>query len=121
MMMLSLSTIPLLLGQIVPLPGGLGVREAAMVALAVPVGMSSGELLGFAILQRVLLVVALPVALLAVRVARRIDAGMVGVNRALVSDPAAPFGGMKQSGLGREGAEEGVREFLEQQYLAIEL
>ncbi len=69
---LSLSTIPLLLGQVVPLPGGLGVREAAMVALAVSVGMSSGELLGFAILQRVLLVVALPVALLAVRIARRI-------------------------------------------------
>jgi len=57
----------------------------------------------------------------ALRIARRIDAGMVGVNRALVSDPAAPFGGMKQSGLGREGAEEGVREFLEEQYLAIEL
>lgn len=57
----------------------------------------------------------------ALRVARRIDAGMVGVNRALINDPAAPFGGMKQSGLGREGAEEGIREFLEEQYLGVEL
>ena len=66
----SLSTIPLLLGQVVPLPGGIGVREAAIVALSVPVGISSGGLLGLAILQRVLLVVALPVALLAVRLVR---------------------------------------------------
>ncbi|HMM41857.1 MAG TPA: lysylphosphatidylglycerol synthase transmembrane domain-containing protein [Thermomicrobiales bacterium] len=66
----SLSTIPLLLGQAVPLPGGIGVREAAIVALSAPVGISSGGLLGLAILQRVLLVVALPVALLAVRLVR---------------------------------------------------
>lgn len=70
----SLSTIPLLLGQVVPLPGGIGVREAAIVALAVPLEISSGGLLGLAILQRVLLVVALPVALLAVRLARQIGA-----------------------------------------------
>ena len=57
----------------------------------------------------------------ALSVARRIDAGMVGVNRAVLSDPAAPFGGMKQSGLGREGSSEGILEFLEEKYIGIEL
>ncbi len=57
----------------------------------------------------------------ALRVARRIDAGMVAVNRPVISDPAAPFGGMKQSGLGREGASEGILEFLEEKYLGVEL
>ena len=52
------------------------------------------------------------------RVAESIEAGMVGLNRAAVSDPAAPFGGMKQSGLGREGASEGIYEFCETQYIA---
>jgi succinate-semialdehyde dehydrogenase / glutarate-semialdehyde dehydrogenase len=55
----------------------------------------------------------------AMRVARRIDAGMVAINRGVLSDPAAPFGGMKQSGLGREGGSEGVLEFLEEKYLAL--
>jgi succinate-semialdehyde dehydrogenase/glutarate-semialdehyde dehydrogenase len=54
----------------------------------------------------------------ALAVAHRIDAGMVGVNRGVISDPAAPFGGMKQSGLGREGATEGILEFLEEKYIA---
>jgi succinate-semialdehyde dehydrogenase / glutarate-semialdehyde dehydrogenase len=57
----------------------------------------------------------------ALRVARRIDSGMVAVNRAVLSDPAAPFGGMKQSGLGREGSSEGILEFLEEKYIGIEL
>ena len=52
------------------------------------------------------------------RVSERIEAGMVGLNRGAVSDPAAPFGGMKQSGLGREGASEGIYEFCETQYIA---
>ena len=56
----------------------------------------------------------------AVRLADNIEAGMVGVNRGLVSDPSAPFGGMKQSGLGREGSREGLREFQETQYLSID-
>ncbi len=43
---------------------------------------------------------------------------MVGINRGAMSDPAAPFGGMKQSGLGREGAHEGIFEFCETQYIA---
>jgi succinate-semialdehyde dehydrogenase/glutarate-semialdehyde dehydrogenase len=54
----------------------------------------------------------------AFRVARRIEAGMVALNRGLVSDPAAPFGGVKQSGLGREGGHHGVLEFLEAKYIA---
>ena len=52
------------------------------------------------------------------QVSERIEAGMVGLNRGAVSDPAAPFGGMKQSGLGREGASEGIYEFCETQYIA---
>ncbi|MFG1922983.1 NAD-dependent succinate-semialdehyde dehydrogenase [Cryptosporangium sp. NPDC048952] len=55
----------------------------------------------------------------ALRLAERIDAGMVGVNRGLVSDPAAPFGGTKQSGLGREGARAGIEEFRETQYFSV--
>ena len=54
------------------------------------------------------------------RLAERIDAGMVGVNRGLVSDPAAPFGGVKQSGIGREGAREGIREYQETQYFSVD-
>jgi succinate-semialdehyde dehydrogenase/glutarate-semialdehyde dehydrogenase len=52
--------------------------------------------------------------------AARLDTGMVGLNRGLVSDPAAPFGGMKQSGIGREGGHDGLLEFLEKKYLAVE-
>ena len=54
----------------------------------------------------------------AMRVAEAIEAGMVGVNRGLISDPAAPFGGVKESGLGREGAHEGMLEFMETKYIA---
>ncbi len=52
------------------------------------------------------------------RVCEALEYGMVGLNRGLVSDPAAPFGGVKQSGLGREGAQEGMREFMETQYIS---
>ncbi len=51
-------------------------------------------------------------------VSERIEAGMIGLNRGSVSDPAAPFGGMKQSGIGREGSTEGIYEFTETQYIA---
>ena len=53
------------------------------------------------------------------RVSEKLDFGMIGLNRGIVSDPAAPFGGMKQSGIGREGAHEGIREFLETQYVSV--
>ena len=55
----------------------------------------------------------------ALRVAEAIEAGMVGINRGVVSDPAAPFGGVKQSGLGREGGFEGLLEYTETKYLAV--
>jgi succinate-semialdehyde dehydrogenase/glutarate-semialdehyde dehydrogenase len=57
---------------------------------------------------------------LGMQVCERLDYGMVGLNRGLVSDPAAPFGGTKQSGLGREGGHEGMLEFMETQYIAAE-
>jgi succinate-semialdehyde dehydrogenase / glutarate-semialdehyde dehydrogenase len=53
------------------------------------------------------------------RVSEKLEFGMIGLNRGLVSDPAAPFGGMKQSGIGREGAHEGLMEFLETQYVSV--
>jgi succinate-semialdehyde dehydrogenase/glutarate-semialdehyde dehydrogenase len=52
------------------------------------------------------------------RVSERLEVGMVGLNRGLVSDPAAPFGGVKQSGLGREGGFEGIDSYLETSYVA---
>jgi succinate-semialdehyde dehydrogenase/glutarate-semialdehyde dehydrogenase len=56
----------------------------------------------------------------ALKLGERLDAGMVGINRGVVSDPAAPFGGVKQSGIGREGAREGLREFQETQYFSVD-
>ena len=55
----------------------------------------------------------------AMRVSEAIETGMVGINRGLISDPAAPFGGVKESGLGREGSSEGLHEFLETKYIAV--
>ena len=55
----------------------------------------------------------------AFRLAETIEAGMLGINRGLVSDPSAPFGGVKSSGLGREGGEQGIEEYLETIYVAI--
>ena len=52
------------------------------------------------------------------RVCERLEVGMIGLNRGLVSDPAAPFGGVKQSGLGREGGYEGIDSYLETTYVA---
>ncbi len=56
----------------------------------------------------------------ALRVADRLETGMVGINRGLISDPAAPFGGVKKSGLGREGGREGIEAFLETRYYAVD-
>lgn len=56
------------------------------------------------------------------RVASRMEAGMIALNRGLVSDPAAPFGGVKQSGLGREGGQHhGISEFMEAKYIAVSM
>jgi succinate-semialdehyde dehydrogenase/glutarate-semialdehyde dehydrogenase len=52
------------------------------------------------------------------RVCEALEVGMIGLNRGLVSDPAAPFGGVKQSGLGREGGYEGIDSYLETTYVA---
>ncbi|WP_292894712.1 NAD-dependent succinate-semialdehyde dehydrogenase [Nitratireductor sp.] len=56
----------------------------------------------------------------ALRVSERLEAGMIAINRGIVSDPAAPFGGVKQSGLGREGAHHGILEFMEAKYISAE-
>jgi succinate-semialdehyde dehydrogenase / glutarate-semialdehyde dehydrogenase len=54
------------------------------------------------------------------QVSEALEAGMIGLNRGLVSDPAAPFGGVKQSGIGREGAHEGLLEYTETKYIATD-
>jgi succinate-semialdehyde dehydrogenase/glutarate-semialdehyde dehydrogenase len=53
------------------------------------------------------------------RVSEKLDFGMIGLNRGVISDPAAPFGGTKQSGIGREGAHVGMMEFMETQYVSV--
>ena len=57
----------------------------------------------------------------ALRMSEQLETGMVGLNRGYVSDPSAPFGGMKQSGVGREGGNTGIDEYLEQKYIAINM
>jgi succinate-semialdehyde dehydrogenase/glutarate-semialdehyde dehydrogenase len=57
----------------------------------------------------------------AIRVVESLEVGMVGLNRGLVSNPAAEFGGVKQSGFGREGGHEGIDEYLSTKYVAIDL
>jgi succinate-semialdehyde dehydrogenase / glutarate-semialdehyde dehydrogenase len=57
----------------------------------------------------------------ALKFAERLEAGMIGLNKGIVSTPAAPFGGVKQSGLGREGGRVGIDEFLETKYVAIDM
>ncbi len=57
----------------------------------------------------------------ALRVVERLETGMIGLNQGMVSNPAAPFGGIKQSGFGREGGPEGIEEYLETKYVAVNL
>ena len=57
----------------------------------------------------------------ALRVAEGLETGMVGLNQGIVSNAGAPFGGVKQSGLGREGGNEGILEYLETKYVAVNL
>ena len=57
----------------------------------------------------------------ALRVIERLETGMVGLNQGMVSNAGAPFGGIKQSGFGREGGYEGIEEYLETKYVAVNL
>ncbi len=57
----------------------------------------------------------------ALRVCEGLETGMIGLNQGMVSNPAAPFGGVKQSGFGREGGYEGIEEYLETKYIAVNL
>jgi succinate-semialdehyde dehydrogenase/glutarate-semialdehyde dehydrogenase len=57
----------------------------------------------------------------ALRVVERLETGMIGLNQGIVSNPAAPFGGVKQSGFGREGGPEGIEEYLDTKYVAVNL
>jgi succinate-semialdehyde dehydrogenase/glutarate-semialdehyde dehydrogenase len=57
----------------------------------------------------------------AIRVCEGLETGMVGLNQGMVSNAGAPFGGVKQSGIGREGGHEGLEEFLETKYVAVNL
>lgn len=57
----------------------------------------------------------------AVSVCERLDTGMIGLNQGIVSNPAAPFGGVKHSGFGREGGPEGIDEYLETKYIGLKL
>ena len=57
----------------------------------------------------------------AIRVCEALDTGMVGLNQGMVSNAGAPFGGVKQSGIGREGGTEGLEEFLETKYVAVNM
>jgi succinate-semialdehyde dehydrogenase/glutarate-semialdehyde dehydrogenase len=57
----------------------------------------------------------------AIQISEALESGMVAINRGMISDPAAPFGGVKQSGLGREGGFDGIHEFLETKYIGVEI
>ncbi|GAC1588171.1 MAG: NAD-dependent succinate-semialdehyde dehydrogenase [Acidimicrobiales bacterium] len=57
----------------------------------------------------------------AISVAERLETGMIGLNQGMVSNPAAPFGGVKESGFGREGGQEGISEYLETKYVALKM
>ncbi len=54
------------------------------------------------------------------RIAEQLESGMVGLNKGIVSDPAAPFGGVKESGIGREGGHEGMLDYTETKYIATD-
>jgi succinate-semialdehyde dehydrogenase / glutarate-semialdehyde dehydrogenase len=93
-------------GPVAPVTTFANVDEAVMVANATEYGLVSYVYTGD--------------LRLGLQVGERLDSGMVGINRPVISDPAAPFGGTKQSGLGREGGHEGMLEYTETQYLAVE-
>ncbi len=57
----------------------------------------------------------------ALRLVERLETGIIGLNKGMVSNPAAPFGGVKASGFGREGGSEGINEYLEVKHIAVDL
>jgi succinate-semialdehyde dehydrogenase/glutarate-semialdehyde dehydrogenase len=57
----------------------------------------------------------------ALRVVEGLESGMVGLNKGLISNPSAPFGGVKQSGFGREGGFEGIDEYLSVKYVGLDI
>ena len=57
----------------------------------------------------------------ALHTAEAMESGMVAINKGVISDPAAPFGGVKQSGLGREGGFDGIHEFLQTKYIGVQI
>jgi succinate-semialdehyde dehydrogenase / glutarate-semialdehyde dehydrogenase len=96
------------------------VADAVAAGASVTAGGDDGGLPGYHYRATVLADVKPDAAILCTEVFGPVlRAGMVGLNRGVVSDPAAPFGGVKQSGIGREGASEGIREFLDTEYTAI--
>jgi len=93
-------------GPVAPIVGFSGFEEAVALANDTDAGLAAYVFAGD--------------LALALRAAEALEAGMVGVNRGFISDPAAPFGGVKTSGLGREGGHDGVEEFLEKKYIAVD-
>jgi succinate-semialdehyde dehydrogenase/glutarate-semialdehyde dehydrogenase len=113
--------LPTVLGDVVPNAGILGTEIFGPVAPVVRFS-DEDEAIGYANDTEYGLVSYLYTADLrrALRVSEALETGMVGINRGIVSDPAAPFGGVKQSGIGREGGHDGLLEFTETKYIAVD-
>ena len=95
--------------------------SGAVLALLILVAAFQGEAVKALWLMLAALVVDSTDGLLArrLRVSEALEAGMVGLNQGVVSNPAAPFGGIKESGVGREGGFTGIDEFLETKYIGV--
>lgn len=106
------------------LPGDAAILDAEVFGPVAPIVAFDGEAEAILLANRTIYGLAAYVysgdLARALRVAEAIEAGMVGVNRGFISDPAAPFGGSKQSGIGREGGHDGLLEFLETKYIAVD-
>jgi succinate-semialdehyde dehydrogenase/glutarate-semialdehyde dehydrogenase len=113
--------LPTVLGDVAPNAGILGTEIFGPVAPVVRFS-DEDEAIGYANDTEYGLVSYLYTADLrrALRVSEALETGMVGINRGIVSDPAAPFGGVKQSGIGREGGHDGLLEFTETKYIAVD-
>ena len=108
---------------LVDVPGGAGVLREEVFGPVAPVGRFAGEDEAVAAAndtpQGLVSYVFTRDLDRAVRVAERLETGMVGINLGLVSNPAAPFGGVKHSGFGREGGREGILEYLATKYVGL--